>query len=69
MSEKQRLSEQLSALVNRVGSQRKALKLIESVRGTAPTKSAIDRAVKGSSTTYAMSCMITDLEEALKNDH
>ncbi|AOY11827.1 hypothetical protein [Salinivibrio phage SMHB1] len=44
------------------------MKLIESVRGTAPTKSAIDRAVKGSGTEYAMHCMISDLEEALKNE-
>lgn len=68
MSDKEILADQLSSLVGKVGSQRKAIALIESVRGTAPTKSAIDRAVKGSSTTYAMSCMITDLEEALKND-
>lgn len=68
MNKKQNLAEKLSALVNRAGSQRKALKMIESVRGTAPTKSAIDRAVKGSGTEYAMHCMISDLEEALKNE-
>lgn len=68
MSEKKSLAEQLSSLVGKAGSQRKALKMIESVRGTAPTKSAIDRAVKGSGTEYAMHCMISDLEEALKNE-
>ncbi|EKO3667237.1 hypothetical protein NM449_17515 (plasmid) [Vibrio metschnikovii] len=58
--------EQLAELVAQAGSQRKAEALIKSVRGVSPSKSAIDRAVKGSCTDYALQCMIDDLSQALK---
>ncbi|MGL4615941.1 MAG: hypothetical protein ACRCVV_19045 [Shewanella sp.] len=57
-------TEQLAALVAQAGSQRKAEALIKSVRGAAPSKSAIDRAIKGSGTDYNIQCMIDDLKKA-----
>lgn len=57
--------ETLCFLVSQAGSQRKAVGLIESVRGVAPSKSAMDRAVKGGGTEYSVQCMIDDLKLAL----
>lgn len=62
-------TEQLSDLVAQAGSQRKAEALIKSVRGAAPSKSAIDRAIKGSGTDYNIQCMIDDLSQALSKGH
>ncbi|AAN55711.2 hypothetical protein HRJ35_14985 [Shewanella oneidensis MR-1] len=60
-------TEQLAALVAQAGGARKAEQLIESVRGAAPSKSAIDRAIKGGGTEYNIKCMIDDLTIALSN--
>ncbi|EQB9038052.1 hypothetical protein ACYVOT_003318 [Vibrio cholerae] len=57
-------TEQLAVLVAQAGGARKAEELIKSVRGAAPSKSAIDRAIKGSGTDYNIQCMIDDLEVA-----
>ena len=56
---------QLSALVAQAGGVRKAEELIKSVRDAAPSKSAIDRAIKGSGTDYNIQCMIDDLTKGL----
>ncbi|MGY5383278.1 hypothetical protein [Vibrio metschnikovii] len=60
-------TEQLAALVAQAGSQRRAEAMIKAVRGAAPSKSAIDRAVKGSCTDYTIQCMIDDLQLALSS--
>ncbi|EJL6435695.1 hypothetical protein NMR82_000608 [Vibrio cholerae] len=57
-------TEQLAALVAQAGGARKAEELIKSVRGAAPSKSAIDRAIKGGGTDYNVQCMIDDLAVA-----
>lgn len=62
-------TEQLAALVAQAGGARKAEELIKFVRGAAPSKSAIDRAIKGSGTDYNIQCMIDDLISALKIEH
>lgn len=54
-------TEQLAVLVAQAGGARKAEELIKSVRGAAPSKSAIDRAIKGGGTDYNVQCMIDDL--------
>ena len=54
-------TEQLAALVVQAGGARKAEEMIKSVRGAAPSKSAIDRAIKGGGTDYNIQCMIDDL--------
>lgn len=59
-------TEQLAALVDKAGGARKAEVMIKSVRGAAPSKSAIDRAIKGGGTEYNVQCMIDDLTKALK---
>lgn len=68
MNHNETLADQLSALVGKAGGYRKAEQLIHSVRGIAPSKSAIERATKRTSADYITHCMISDLEEALKND-
>lgn len=60
-------NEQLFYLVAQAGGARKAEELIKSIRGAAPSKSAIDRAIKGSGTDYNIKCMIDDLSQALKH--
>ena len=60
-------TEQLAALVAQAGGARKAEEMIKSVRGAAPSKSAIDRAIKGGGTDYNIQCMIDDLSQALKH--
>lgn len=62
-------TEQLALLVSQAGGARKAEELIKSVRGAAPSKSAIDRAIKGGGTDYNIQCMIDDLESAIKLEH
>lgn len=57
--------DQLNELVKQSGSIRKAEQLIISVKGVSPTKSSIDRALKGSGTDYSVQCMIDDLAKAL----
>ncbi|HDI3147833.1 TPA: hypothetical protein PMB01_001655 [Vibrio cholerae] len=57
-------TEQLATLVAQAGGARKAEELIKSVRGAAPSKSAIDRAIKGGGTDYNIQCMIDDLTSA-----
>ncbi len=57
-------TEQLASLVAQAGGARKAEELIKSVRGAAPSKSAIDRAIKGGGTDYNVQCMIDDLTSA-----
>lgn len=54
-------TEQLATLVAQAGGARKAEVLIKSVRGAAPSKSAIDRAIKGGGADYKVQCMIDDL--------
>lgn len=61
-------NEQLAALVAQCGGARKAEALINSVRGASPSKSAIDRAIKGGGTLYNVQCMIDDLMKTLKSD-
>lgn len=58
-------TEQLAALVAQAGGARKAEELIKSVRGVSPSKSAIDRATKGSGTDYNVQCMIDDLSRSI----
>ncbi|MBS0044204.1 hypothetical protein KFE26_18125 [Shewanella sp. M16] len=65
MKENASNTEQLAALVAKAGGVRKAETLINSVRGAAPSKSAIDRAIKGGGTEYNIKCMIDDLTQAL----
>lgn len=57
--------DQLNELVKQSGSIRKAEQLIISVKGVSPTKSSIDRSLKGSGTDYSVQCMIDDLAKAL----
>lgn len=64
--DKKARTKRLAELVALAGSQRKAEAMIKSVRGASPSKSAIDRAVKGSCTEYQAVCMIDDLTAALK---
>ncbi|HAS5670922.1 TPA: hypothetical protein I7E55_002018 [Vibrio cholerae] len=64
--DKEARTRRLAELVALAGSQRKAEALIKSIRGASPSKSAIDRAVKGSCTEYQTVCMIDDLTAALK---
>ncbi|EKO3874554.1 hypothetical protein P0F29_003183 [Vibrio metschnikovii] len=66
MKSLEKKTEQLAALVALAGGARKAEELIKSIRGAAPSKSAIDRAIKGSGTDYNIQCMIDDLSQALK---
>lgn len=68
MNNNETLADQLSALVGKAGGYRKAEQLIKSVRGVAPSKSAIERATKRTSADYTTRCMISDLEEALNRD-
>lgn len=65
MNDKAMSTEQLAALVAQAGGVRKAEKLIKSIRGASPSKSSIDRAVKGCGTNYNIKCMIDDLSQAL----
>lgn len=58
------LTARLSELVEKVGGVRKASLRIEENTGAAPSKSAIDRALKGSCSDYNVMCFIRDLEEA-----
>lgn len=58
-------TQQLAALVSQAGGARKAEQLIKSIRGAAPSKSAIDRSIKGGGTDYSTQCMIDDLTKAL----
>ncbi|HIF9337724.1 hypothetical protein [Photobacterium damselae] len=61
----QKRTDQLNELVGKAGSVRKAEKLIHDSKGVAPSKSSIDRAMKGSGTDYSVQCMIEDLKMAL----
>lgn len=58
-------TEQLALLVAQAGGARKAEQIIKDVRGAAPSKSAIDRAINGGGTEYNVQCMIDDLTKAL----
>ncbi|AOT26263.1 hypothetical protein [Vibrio anguillarum] len=60
-------NKQLAALVAQVGGVRKAAEQIKSVRGATPSKSAIDRAIKGGGTDYNVQCMIDDLLKTQTN--
>ena len=60
-----RRTDQLIDLVNKAGSIRKAEQLILELKGTAPSKSSIDRAIKGTGTDYSVQCMIDDLRDAM----
>ena len=60
MERRQRLAE----LIVKAGSHRKAVALIEQVKGVAPTHSALYKAEHGSSTEYVVQCYIEDLEKA-----
>ncbi|MDW1542447.1 hypothetical protein [Vibrio sp. YT-17] len=60
-------TDQLNELVKKAGSIRKAEQLILDLKGVAPSKSAIDRALKGSGTDYSVQCMIDDLTKALSH--
>lgn len=60
-------TDQLTELVKKAGSVRKAEQLIITLKGVAPTKSSIDRALKGSGTDYSVQCMIDDLAKALSH--
>ncbi|RJX68656.1 hypothetical protein DZ860_16820 [Vibrio sinensis] len=62
----QERTNQLSELVKKAGSVRKAERLILNSKGTNPSKSAIDRALKGSGSDYSVQCMIDDLTKALR---
>ena len=59
-------TEKLNKLVKRAGSIRKAVRIILDVKGVAPSRSAIDRSMKGSGTDYSVQCMINDLEKSGK---
>ena len=61
----QKRTDQLIELVKKAGSVRKAEQLILDSKGLAPSKSSIDRALKGSGTDYSVQCMIDDLTKAL----
>lgn len=54
-------SEQLNELVKQAGSIRKASQLILDLKGVAPSKSVIDRALKGSGSDYFVQTIIDDL--------
>lgn len=60
-------TEQLAELVALAGGARKAEELIKSIRGAAPSKSAVDRAIKGGGTDYNIQCMIDDLTTAMQS--
>ncbi|ELA9292953.1 hypothetical protein QUO15_004415 [Vibrio parahaemolyticus] len=60
-------TDQLNELVEKAGSIRKAEQLILDSKGVAPSKSSIDRALKGSGTDYSVQCMIDDLSQALSH--
>lgn len=66
MASKER-TDQVNELVKKAGSVRKAEKLILDSKGVTPSKSAIDRALKGSGTDYSVQCMIDDLTKALSH--
>lgn len=59
------LTEQLNELVSQASSIRNAVALIKKSKGCAPTKSSIDRAMKGSGTEYSVQCFIDDLRIGL----
>ncbi|KJG19066.1 hypothetical protein [Photobacterium angustum] len=61
-------TDQLIELVRKAGSIRKAERAIMEYKGVAPSKSAIDRAIKGSGTDYSLQCMIDDLTKALESN-
>lgn len=67
MANKER-TEQLIELVKKAGSVRKAEEAIMESKGVAPSKSAIDRAVKGSGSDYSVQCFIDDLTNALQQN-
>ncbi|MCS6259864.1 hypothetical protein G3479_11460 [Shewanella baltica] len=58
-------TDQLASLVYQAGGARKAELIIKNIRGAAPSKSAIDRAIKGGGTEYNTQCMIDDLTKSL----
>lgn len=60
------LVKRLADLINKAGSVRKTVKLIEAYKGVSPSKSAIDRAKRGDTTDYNIVCLIDDLTKALK---
>lgn len=58
-------TEQLNALVQKAGNDRKAAELINNQKGASPTHSAIFKARKGAATDYIVQCYIDDLKSAL----
>ncbi len=58
-------TEQITKLIEKAGSDRKAAKLIEQVRGVAPAHTALVRARQGKGTDYILQCYIDDLARAL----
>ncbi|MCY9861457.1 hypothetical protein OTK49_02850 [Vibrio coralliirubri] len=54
----------LAQLVNKAGGARKAVLAIKELTGVSPSKSSIDRAIKGSCSDYTVHCLIRDLTEA-----
>lgn len=63
----QKRTDQLNKLVKEAGSIRKAEQLIIELKGVAPSKSSIDRALKGSGTDYSVQCIIDDLAKVLSH--
>ena len=63
----QERTDALNELVRQSGSIRKAEQLILDRKKLAPSKSSIDRALKGAGTDYSVQCMIDDLAIALKD--
>ncbi|SHO57870.1 hypothetical protein [Vibrio quintilis] len=61
----QERTDQLIKLVKKAGSVRKAERIINDFKGVAPTKSSIDRALRGSGTDYSVQCIIDDLTNAI----
>lgn len=59
---------QITALIKQAGNDRKAVELIEKVRGVAPDRSAMSRARSGKGTPYILQCYIDDLTQALERE-
>jgi len=59
------LEQQLTALIQQSGGARAATRLIDQVRGAAPSHTTLARAANGNYNAYSIRCMIDDLKQAL----
>lgn len=65
--DKESLEKQLSDLINQVGGDFAAARMIKKVKGAAPHYTTLMRAKNGSYNEYSIRSMIADIKKGLKN--